>query len=118
MTNPTPAARAAATTTATKPAVGAISLMDGRSISSRNLSFKASISCPPYSFASGIDLAIEEERATPGSVRGDSQTFYRGGAWAVRFGRFKPRTGGYVVKCNVCDQEFANSEDLKRHQEE
>ena len=23
-----------------------------------------------------------------------------------------------MVKCNVCDQEFANSEDLKRHQEE
>jgi hypothetical protein len=22
-----------------------------------------------------------------------------------------------VVKCNVCDQEFANSEELKRHQE-
>jgi hypothetical protein len=23
-----------------------------------------------------------------------------------------------VVKCNQCDQEFANSEDLKRHQEQ
>jgi hypothetical protein len=22
------------------------------------------------------------------------------------------------MKCNVCDQEFANSEDLKRHQEQ
>jgi hypothetical protein len=31
---------------------------------------------------------------------------------------FKPRIGGNVVKCDVCDQEFANSEEVKRHKEQ
>jgi hypothetical protein len=40
------------------------------------------------------------------------------GAWVVRFGRSNLVQGGHVVKCDVCDQEFANSEEVKRHKEQ
>jgi hypothetical protein len=41
----------------------------------------------------------------------------------VRFGRFKPRPSNLdkeanVVKCDICDQDFANSEEVKRHKEQ
>ena len=37
---------------------------------------------------------------------------------AARVERFKPRKGGNVVKCDICDQDFANSEEVKRHKEQ
>ena len=33
-------------------------------------------------------------------------------------GASKPRLGGNVVKCDICDQEFANSEEVKHHKEQ
>ncbi|HVC75852.1 MAG TPA: C2H2-type zinc finger protein [Candidatus Micrarchaeaceae archaeon] len=32
--------------------------------------------------------------------------------------RIQERTGGPAAKCDICDQEFANSEELMRHQEQ
>jgi hypothetical protein len=34
------------------------------------------------------------------------------------FPALKPRAGGYVMKCDLCNEEFANSEEVNRHKEE
>ncbi|HET6309755.1 MAG TPA: hypothetical protein VFH00_01985 [Candidatus Nitrosotalea sp.] len=37
---------------------------------------------------------------------------------AVLFPALRPGAGGYVMKCDLCSEEFANSEEVNRHKEE
>jgi hypothetical protein len=39
-------------------------------------------------------------------------------AWAARFGRSKTSEAeGKTVKCDICDEDFANSVELEKHKE-
>src|SRR5712671_6040565 len=101
------------------PARGSISLIVGRSISLFSLSRRVSISCPPCSPASSNVLATQGERAGRASVRDGSRAFYQ----VKRLGRkvralHTSNRRTTQLKCDICDQEFANSEEVKNHKEQ
>jgi len=53
-----------------------------------------------------------------GPVAAIPPAFYCWSAWAARFGRSTtPEAEGRYVKCDVCNEEFANSVELEKHKE-